>query len=61
MITIRNMDVPKNCKSCPFKEVKIINDGNTRYVMYKCLAADGVWIAYADLDIGRHPDCPISI
>lgn len=60
MITIKNMEIPKNCETCPFKELKIINDGDARYVMYKCTAADGVWICYQDLNIGRHPDCPIS-
>lgn len=59
-IVIRNMEPPVNCRSCPFKELKIINDDEARYVMYKCLAADGVWICHDDLEAGRHPDCPIE-
>ena len=59
-MTIKNMEIPENCGSCPFKELKIINDDETRYVMYKCLAANGVWICYDDLS-KKHPDCPISV
>lgn len=56
-----DMDLPLNCEKCPFKEVKIVDDGNTRHVMYKCLCGEGVWIHHCDLAYGRHPDCPLKI